>query len=49
MLQLAGLENQVIYLILEDHQIINDTMLDSINSLLSSGEVICIIKLYIML
>lgn len=39
MLQLAGLEDQIIYFVLEDYQIICDTMFDYVNSLLASGEV----------
>lgn len=39
MLQLAGLENQSVYLLFEDFQIINENMMDYICSLLISGEV----------
>ena len=39
MLQLAGLENQNVYLLFEDYQIINETMMDYICSILISGEV----------
>lgn len=38
-LQLAGLENQTVYFVLEDYQIICDAMYDFVNSFLASGEV----------
>ena len=38
-MQLAGVEGQQVYLLLEDHQITDIAFLDMVNSLLSSGEV----------
>jgi len=38
-IQLAGVEGQQVYLLLEDHQITDIAFLDMVNSLLSSGEV----------
>ncbi|GLH06946.1 Dynein heavy chain, cytoplasmic, partial [Gryllus bimaculatus] len=39
MMQLAGVEGQQLCLLLEDHQMVDMTFLDMVNSLLSSGEV----------
>ena len=38
-MQLAGVENEQVFFILEDHNLITTEFLDMINSLLSSGEV----------
>ena len=38
-MQLAGVENEQVFFILEDHNLISTEFLDMINSLLSSGEV----------
>jgi dynein heavy chain 2 len=38
-MQLAGVEGEQVYLLLEDHQVTNIAFLDMVNSLLSSGEV----------
>lgn len=39
LLRRAGVENQKICLYLEDHQIVDDAILEDVNSLLSSGEI----------
>ena len=38
-MQASGVEGEQIFLMVEDHNIINDEMLDLLNSLLSSGEI----------
>ena len=38
-MQLAGVENEQVFFMLEDHNLISDQFLDMVNSLLSSGEV----------
>lgn len=38
-MQASGVENEQVYFLFEDHNMIDDTFLDMINSLLSSGEV----------
>ncbi|PSN45379.1 Cytoplasmic dynein 2 heavy chain 1 [Blattella germanica] len=38
-IQLAGVEGEQVYLLLEDHQVTDTAFLDMVNSLLSSGEV----------
>ncbi|XP_069679211.1 cytoplasmic dynein 2 heavy chain 1 isoform X2 [Periplaneta americana] len=38
-MQLAGVEGEQVYLLLEDHQVTDIAFLDMVNSLLSSGEV----------
>lgn len=38
-LQLTGIENEPAVLLLEDHQFVESTFLELINSLLSAGEV----------
>ena len=38
-MQIAGVENEQVYFIMEDHNMIDPNFLDMINSLLSSGEV----------
>lgn len=38
-LQVAGIEGESVYLVVEGHQIINNIYMDMINSLLCSGEV----------
>lgn len=40
MLQSAGLDDQNIYFVFEDYQIIDPVILDYLNSLLASGEVL---------
>lgn len=39
MLQLAGIEGQQIILLLEDHQFVDPSFLELVNSLLSAGEI----------
>lgn len=38
-MQKAGIESEQVALVLEDHQLVDDAMLELINSLLSAGEV----------
>ena len=38
-MQLSGIEGQQVVLVLEDHQFLENTFLELINSLLSAGEV----------
>jgi hypothetical protein len=40
MMQLAGVEGEQVFFLLEDHQVIDSAFLDMVNSLLSSGEVL---------
>lgn len=38
-MQLAGVEGEQVYMLLEDYQVTDVAFLDMVNSLLSSGEV----------
>jgi dynein heavy chain 2 len=38
-MQLAGIDGEQVYLLLEDHQVTDIALMDMVNSLLSSGEV----------
>ena len=38
-MQIAGVENEQVFFLLEDHNLIDHNFLDMVNSLLSSGEI----------
>lgn len=38
-MQIAGIDGEQVYFLLEDHQLVDINFLDMVNSLLSSGEV----------
>ena len=38
-MQAAGVDEEQIFLVVEDHNVIDDQLLDLVNSLLSSGEI----------